>query len=102
MGGAALSSPESMMTQIPSGLSPVSSLSNLFRQSLILLLCATPPTAFAQTTTSSSTGTAAVPTLAENLTATPKFGQTQEQLAADRADCQLWAKGQTGSPHDPR
>ena len=84
------------MTQIPSGLSPVSSVSNLFRQSLILLLCATPPTAFAQTTTSSSPGTAAVPTLAENLTVTPKFGQTQEQLAADRADCQLWAKGQTG------
>jgi hypothetical protein len=37
-----------------------------------------------------------VPTLAENLSVTPKFGQTQEQLAADRAECQLWAKGQTG------
>jgi len=37
-----------------------------------------------------------VPTLAENISVAPKFGQTQEQLAADRAECQLWAKSQTG------
>jgi opacity protein-like surface antigen len=64
---------------------------------LILLLCATPMTAFAQTTNNPSTpAAAAVPTISENLSVTPKFGQTQEQLAADRAECQLWAKGQTG------
>jgi opacity protein-like surface antigen len=69
----------------------------IVRQSLILLLCASPLTAFAQnTTTPSAPGPAAVPTIAENLSVTPKFGQTQEQLAADRAECQLWAKGQTG------
>jgi opacity protein-like surface antigen len=84
-----------MMTQIPSGFSRASSLSSLIRTSSILLLCATPLTAFPQTTSSTS-GPAAVPTLAENLSVTPKFGQTQEQLAMDRADCQLWAKGQTG------
>ena len=64
---------------------------------LILLLCATPLTTFAQNTNNPSTpGPAAVPTIAENLSVTPKFGQTQEQLAADRNECQLWAKGQTG------
>jgi hypothetical protein len=79
------------------GFSPVTSSSNIVRKSLVLLLCATPLTAFAQTTTTPSVpGSAAAPTLAENLSVTPKFGQTQEQLAADRAECQLWAKGQTG------
>jgi hypothetical protein len=91
-----MSSPESIVTQIAAGSFPARSFSNLVRKSLILLLCASPPTAFAQTTTSSSPGTAAAPTIAENLSVTPKFGQTQEQLAADRADCQRWAKGQTG------
>jgi hypothetical protein len=85
-----------MMTQISSGFSPVNSLSNIARKALVLLLCATPLGAFAQTTPSPPAGSAAVPTLAENLSVTPKFGQTQEQLATDRADCQLWAKGQTG------
>ena len=87
-----------MTTQISfAGFSPVISSSNIVRISLILLLCATPLTAFAQTTTApSSPGPAAVPTIAENLSVTPKFGQTQVQLAADRAECQLWAKGQTG------
>jgi Outer membrane protein beta-barrel domain len=62
-----------------------------------LLLCATPPTAFAQTTsTPPAPGSAAVPTIAENLSVTPKFGQTPEQLASDRAECRVWAKGQTG------
>ncbi len=71
--------------------------SNIVRKSLILLLCATPPTAFAQTTSAPpGPGSAAVPTTAENLTVTPKFGQTQEQLASDRAECRVWAKGQTG------
>jgi hypothetical protein len=75
----------------------ISSSSNIVRMSVILLLCAMPLTAFAQTTTTpSSPGPAAVPTLAENISATPKFGQTQEQLAADRAECRVWAKGQTG------
>jgi len=70
---------------------------SIVRITLVLLLCATPLTAFAQTTTTTSAaGSAPVPTLAENLSVTPKFGQTQEQLAADRAECQLWAKGQTG------
>src|SRR3984893_6873105 len=97
MGGAGLGSPEAMMTQIPfAGFSPVTSSNNFIRKSLVLLLCATPLTAFAQTTTPSAPGPAAVPTIAENLSVTPKFGQTQEQLAADRAECQLWAKGQTG------
>ncbi len=93
-----MGSPESMTTQISfAGFSPVISPSNLVRISVILLLCATPLTAFAQaTTTPSSPASAAVPTLAENISATPKFGQTQEQLAADRAECQVWAKGQTG------
>jgi hypothetical protein len=83
-----------MTTQISfAGFSP----GNIVRNSLILLVCATPLTAFAQTTTTpSASGSTAVPTIAENLSVTPKFGQTQEQLAADRAECQLWAKGQTG------
>jgi Outer membrane protein beta-barrel domain len=68
---------------------------NIVRRSLILLLCATPLAAFAQTPPSAP-GSAAAPTFAENLSVTPKFGQTQEQLAADRAECQGWAKGQTG------
>ena len=66
------------------------------RASLILLLCATPLTAFTQATTSPTLGAAAVPTIAENLSVTPKFGQTQEQLATDRAECSQWARGQTG------
>jgi hypothetical protein len=83
-----------MTTQISlAGFSP----SNIARKTLILLLCATPPTVFAQSTsTPSAPGSAAVPTIAENLSVTPKFGQTQEQLATDRAECRLWAKGQTG------
>jgi opacity protein-like surface antigen len=86
-----------MMTQIPyAGFPPVDSSSNIVRKTFLLLLCATPLTALAQTTTPSAPGPAAVPTIAENLSVTPKFGQTQQQLAADRADCQLWAKGQTG------
>jgi hypothetical protein len=68
--------------------------SNLVRKSLVLLLCATPVTALAQAT--SAPGSAAAPTFAENLAVTPKFGQTQEQLAADRGECRVWAKGQTG------
>src|SRR6266403_2263841 len=89
MGGQGLGSPETMTTQISSR--------SIVRITLVLLLCATPLTAFAQTTTTTSAaGSAPVPTLAENLSVTPKFGQTQEQLAADRAECQLWAKGQTG------
>jgi hypothetical protein len=85
-----------MTTQISfAGLSPVTSSTNIVRRFLILLLCATPVTVFAQTASPAS-APGAVPTIAENLSATPKFGQTQEQLAADRADCQLWAKGQTG------
>src|SRR6267142_3684355 len=89
MGGQGLGSPETMTTQISSR--------SIVRITLVLLLCATPLTAFAQTTTTTSAaGSAAVPTLAENLSVTPKFGQTQEQLAVDRSDCQVWAKGQTG------
>jgi hypothetical protein len=87
-----------MTTQISfAGFAPVISSTNILRISLILLLCATPLTAFAQTTAAPpSPGPTAVPTLAENISVTPKFGQTQEQLAADRAECQLWAKSQTG------
>jgi len=87
-----------MTTQITfAGLFPVISSSHIVRKALILLLCATPLPAFAQSTaTPTATGPAAAPTLAENLSATPKFGQTQEQLAADRAECQLWAKSQSG------
>jgi hypothetical protein len=98
MGVAGLSPPESMTTQIScAGFSPVSSSINIVRKSLILMVCVTPLTAFAQTTaTPSASGATAVPTIAENLSVTPKFGQTQEQLATDRAECQVWAKGQTG------
>jgi opacity protein-like surface antigen len=86
-----------MTTQISFiGFSPLVSSSNIIRRSLILLLCATPLTAFAQTPTPSASGSAAVPTTAENLSVTPRFGQTQEQLAADRAECLGWAKAQTG------
>src|ERR1700723_3424048 len=83
-----------MTTQISlAGFTP----SIILRHSLILLLCATPPMVFAQpSSTPSAPGSSAVPTIAENLSVTPKFGQTQEQLAADRADCRTWAKGQTG------
>jgi opacity protein-like surface antigen len=95
--GGRLGLPESMTTQISFiGFSPLVSSSNIIRRSLILLLCATPLTAFAQTPTPSASGSAAVPTTAENLSVTPRFGQTQEQLAADRAECLGWAKAQTG------
>jgi hypothetical protein len=93
-GGAELGSPESiMMTQIAfTGFLWPTSSNNIVRQYLTLLLCAMPLTAIAQ----SPTPPPAVPTIAENLSVTPKFGQTAEQLAADRAQCQDWAKGQTG------
>jgi hypothetical protein len=87
-----------MTTQIScAGFFPLSSSINIVRKSLILMVCVTPLTAFAQTTTTpSASGATAVPTIAENLSVTPKFGQTKEQLATDRAECQVWAKGQTG------
>jgi hypothetical protein len=87
-----------MMTQIGfTGFLSVSSSNNIVRQYLILLLCAMPLTAIAQsTTTPSAPAPAAAPTTAENLSVAPKFGQTAEQLAADRAECQVWAKSQTG------
>jgi len=82
-----------MTTQISfAGFSP----RKISSTSLILLLCATPLSAFAQPTTSSTPSPAAVPTIAENLSVTPKFGQTQEQLAVDRDECGRWAHGQTG------
>src|SRR5882757_6944566 len=82
-----------MTTQISfAGFSP----RKISKTSLILLLCSTPMTAFAQPTTSPTPSPAAVPTIAENLSVTPKFGQTQEQLAADRDECGRWAHGQTG------
>jgi hypothetical protein len=64
--------------------------------SLLLLWCAAPLATWAQTKSPDTPAPAAVPTLAENLSITPKFGQTEELLASDRAECQLWAKGQTG------
>ncbi|MDB6085329.1 MAG: hypothetical protein JWN43_3210 [Gammaproteobacteria bacterium] len=87
-----------MMTPTsPAARGPVISSNNVLRKSWVLLLCATPLIAAAQTTTTpSAPGAAAVPTIAENLSVTPKFGQTQEQLAADRAECQVWAKSQSG------
>ena len=84
LGEAERSSPEAMTTQFFSC------------TSLILLLCASPLTAFAQQATSSTSGPAAVPTIAENLSVTPKFGQTEQQLTADRTECGQWARGQTG------
>jgi hypothetical protein len=82
-----------MTTQISfGGFSP----RKIFRTPLLLLLCATPLTAFAQAPTSSTPGAVAVPTIAENLSVTPKFGQSQEQMAADRTECSQWARGQTG------
>jgi hypothetical protein len=93
LGEAERSSPESMTTQFPfAGFSPA----KISRTSFILLLCATPLTAFAQQTTSSTPAPAAVPTIAENLSVTPKFGQTQQQLSVDRTECAQWAHGQTG------
>jgi opacity protein-like surface antigen len=87
-----------MTTQISfADFSRVASSGIIVRRTLILLLCATPLAAFAQSTTSpAAPGAAAAPTVAENLSVTPKFGQTQEQLASDRAECQSWAKAQTG------
>jgi hypothetical protein len=93
MGGAERSSPESMTTQI---FYSVFSPRKISRTSLILLLCATPLTALTQPTTSSTPSPAAVPTIAENLSVTPRFGQSQEQLAADRAECGQWSHAQTG------
>jgi Outer membrane protein beta-barrel domain len=79
------------------GLRPAVTSSNIVRQCLIPLLCVMPLMVFAQGTAAlSASGPAAVPTIAENLSVTPKFGQTAEQLAADRAECQGWAKSQTG------
>jgi hypothetical protein len=103
-GEAELGSPESMKTQNAiAGLRPAATSSNFVRRCLIPLLramplmCAMPLMSIAQNTTAPSTaGPAAVPTIAENLSVTPKFGQTAEQLAADRAECQGWAKSQTG------
>src|ERR1700722_19993556 len=69
---------------------------HILRHFLLLLWCAAPLAAWAQTKPPDTTAPAAVPTLAENLSITPKFGQTQEQLASDSAECQVWAKGQTG------
>ena len=78
------------------GFSPATRSIHILRHLLFLLWCAAPLAAGAQTKPPDTTAPAAVPTLAENLSITPKFGQTQEQLASDRAECQLWAKGQTG------
>jgi len=64
--------------------------------SLLLLWCAAPLATWAQTKSPDTPAPAAVSTLVENLSITPKFGQTEELLASDRAECQLWAKGQTG------
>jgi hypothetical protein len=79
-----------------SGFSPVTRSIHILGHSLLLLWCAVPLATWAQTKSPDTPAPAAVPTLAENLSITPKFGQTQEQLASDRAECQLWAKGQTG------
>jgi hypothetical protein len=80
-----------------SGLRPAATPSDFVRQCLIPLLWALPLTAVAQSTPPPrAPAPAAVPTIAENLSVTPKFGQTTEQLAADRAECQGWAKSQTG------
>src|ERR1700719_871501 len=78
------------------GFSPATRSIHILRHVLLLLWCAAPFAAGAQTKPPDTTAPAAVPTLAENLSITPKFGQTQEQLASDRAECQVWAKGQTG------
>jgi hypothetical protein len=83
-----------------SGFSPATWSIHILGHSLLLLWCATPLAAWAQTKSPDTPAPAAVPTLAENLSITPKFGQTQEQLASDRAECQVWAKGQTG--FDPK
>jgi hypothetical protein len=65
-----------MTTQISfGGFSP----RKIFRTPLLLLLCATPLTAFAQAPTSSTPGAVAVPTIAENLSVTPKFGQSRSR-----------------------
>ena len=69
---------------------------HILRHSLFLLWCAAPLAAGAQTKPPSTPAPAAVPTLAENLSITPEFGQNQELEASDRAECQRWAKGQTG------
>ncbi len=80
-----------------SGFSPVTRSIHILGHSLLLLWwCAVPLATWAQTKSPDTPAPAAVPTLAENLSITPKFGQTQELLASDRAECQVWAKGQTG------
>jgi hypothetical protein len=98
--GLELGSPESMMTQIAfTGFLWTTSSKDIVRHYLVLLLCAMPLTTLAQSTRPSAppaAPSAAAPTIAENLSVTPKFGQTAEQLAADRTECQNWAKGQTG------
>jgi hypothetical protein len=79
-----------------SGFSPATRSIHILGRSLLLLWCTAPLATWAQTKSPDTPAPAAVPTLAENLSITPKFGQTQEQLASDRAECQVWAKGQTG------
>jgi hypothetical protein len=79
------------------GFSPVTSSRvsrSLAGTCFILLSAALPLTALSQATTSAPTASA--PTILENLSVTPKFGQTALKLASDRDECQLWAKGQTG------
>jgi hypothetical protein len=79
-----------------SGFPPATRSIYILGHSLLLLWCAAPLATWAQTKSPDTPAPAAVPTVAENLSITPKFGQTQEQLASDRAECQVWAKGQTG------
>ncbi|SRR5882672_8869235 len=79
-----------------SGFSPATRPIRILGHALLLLWCAAPLEVWAQAKPPEPTAPAAVPTLAENLSVTPKFGQTQEQLALDRSECQVWAKGQTG------
>src|ERR1700720_259054 len=78
------------------GFAPATRSIHILRHLLFLLWCAAPLATSAQTKSPDTPAPADVPTLPENLSITPKFGQTQELLASDRAECQLWAKGQTG------
>ena len=76
------------------GLAPATRSIHILRHSLLLLWCAVPLAARAETKPPNAPEP--VPTLTENLSITPEFGQNQELLASDRAECQVWAKGQTG------
>jgi len=78
------------------GFAPATRSIHILRHLLLLLWCAAPLATSAQTKSPGTPAPADVPTLPENLSITPKFGQTQELLASDRAECQLRAKGQTG------